>query len=431
MQSEAVSPASLEELGYSKNAKCRCCEAEALTTVMDFGDVPLAGGFLKEDQFEAEKLYPLTVAFCENCTLVQVPEEIAPEVLFKDYFYFSSAIGTLVEHCKKWAGDMYDAYLKDKENPSVFEIGCNDGVMLRPFAELGVKAVGVDPATNVVNSVEQDGFTIVNDFFSEEVADRILEEHGQFDAMTSSYSFAHIEDMASVGRGVAKLLKPDGVFAIEVYYLGTCMEEMQYDMIYHEHCNYYSLKALNHFLGIHGMEIFDVSFTPGVRSGAVRFFARHKGGRPEPISEAVKQMEQDEIVKGYEKAETYQSYMDKVEKTKTDLLAILDKAKEEGKTVIGYGASGRGTAIMSYCGINTNYLDYVVDDAPAKHGFFTPGTHVKIEAWDRVEEGDAPDYALLFAWSFSKEVMAKRAEYIENGGKFIVPLPEVKIVPEA
>ncbi len=429
MPFEVASTSNLQTQSYKKNTGCRCCAAKELKTVMDFGEVPLAGGFLKEDQFASEKLYPLTVAFCENCTLVQVPEVIPPEVLFKDYFYFSSAIGTLVEHCGKWARDMYEAYLKDRPNPSVFEIGCNDGVMLKPFSELGVKAVGVDPATNVVNSADQNGFTIMNDFFNEEVADRIVAEHGQFDAMTSSYSFAHIENMESVGRGVAKILKPDGVFAVEVYYLGTCMDEMQYDMIYHEHCNYYSLKSLNHFFGLHGMEIFDVSFTPGVRSGAVRFFARHKGGRPEPISESVREMERLEENKGFARAATYESYMDKVAKTKYDLLAVLDRIKSEGKTVIGYGASGRGTAIMSYCGIDGKYLDYVVDDAPAKHGFFTPGTHVKIEPWDRTQQGTAPDYALLFAWSFMKEVMAKRQGYLEQGGKFIVPLPEVKIVP--
>lgn len=398
-------------------------------TVIDFGSMPLAGGFLKEQDIPREQRYPLDIAFCENCTLLQVPVVIAPEVLFKDYFYFSSAIGTLVEHCSSWARQTYDRYLKEREQPSVFEIGCNDGVMLKPFAALGVTAVGVDPASNVVASVAQDGFTIVDAFLDEAVADVIEAQYGRFDVLLSSYSFAHIDNMTSVLRGVKKLLKEDGVFEFEVYYLGTTIEEMQYDMIYHEHCNYYSLSALEHFFEREDMEICDVTFTPGVRSGAVRFTARHKGGRPEPVSQAVLEMRAQEVRRGYGKRETFEAYGEKIQKTKTDLLAMLDDLKAQGKSIIGYGASGRGTMVMNYCGIDGRYLDYVVDDAPAKHGFFTPGMHVRIEPWERVEQGSRPDYALLFAWSFKKEVLAKRQAYIESGGKFIVPLPDVVIEP--
>jgi len=396
---------------------------------MDFGAMPLAGGFLKREQFAEEKLYPLHVAFCRACTLVQVPEAIPPATLFKDYFYFSSAIKTLVDHCTQWAGEVHERFLKNRSNPSVFEIGCNDGVMLKPFAALGVKAVGVDPATNVVNSVKQEGFTIINDFFNESVAKRVRAQHGQFDAITSSYSFAHIDDMISVGKGVAELLKDDGVFVFEVYYLGTLIEEMQYDMIYHEHCNYYSLKSLQSFLGQYSIEIFDTTFTPGVRSGAVRFFARKIGGRSEPISESVKAMERQEKEKGYYTEQTFVDYGKKIAQTKVELLSTLDKFKTQGKTIIGYGASGRGTMIMNYCGIDGQYLDYVVDDAPAKHGFYTPGTHVVIQPWEYTGQGKFPDYALLFAWSFMNEVLKKRTDYTAKGGKFIVPLPTVQIVP--
>lgn len=413
---------------YINHTTCRCCGGSNLVKVMDFGAMPLAGGFLRKDHIAQEKLYPLHVSFCRDCTLVQVPQAIPPEMLFKDYFYFSSAIKTLVEHCAAWAQETYDRFLKDRLNPSVFEIGCNDGVMLKPFAALGVKAVGVDPATNVVNSVKQEGFTIINDFFNEEAAKRVRKDHGQFDAITTSFSFAHIDDMVSVGRGVAELLKDDGVLMVEVYYLGTLMEELQYDMIYHEHCNYYSLKSLSNFLSRHGLGIFDIKFTPGVRSGAVRFYAQKKGGR-QTVTDAVAKMERDEVDKGYYKEETFMAYGKKIEGTKVALMDLLGKLKAEGKTIIGYGASGRGTMIMNYCGIDGRYLDYVVDDAPAKHGFYTPGTHVQIFPWEHTAQGKFPNYALLFAWSFMNEVLKKRADYTAAGGKFIVPLPIVSIVP--
>ncbi|MBI2482800.1 class I SAM-dependent methyltransferase [Candidatus Uhrbacteria bacterium] len=413
---------------YLAHTTCRFCNGSNLKQVLDFGNVPLAGGFLKPEQFAQEEYYPLDLKFCTDCTLVQVPNAVAGETLFKNYFYFSSKIQTLVTHCADFAKDVHTRFLAGKTDPSVFEIGCNDGVMLRPFAQLGVRAIGMDPASNVVASAQQDGFTIIDDFFGRDTAKRVRDQYGQFDAITTSYSFAHIDDMRSVMDGVDTLLKPDGVLVFEVYYLGTLMEEMQYDMIYHEHCSYYSLSAIQNFFGRYGMEVFDVYFTPGVRSGAARFYARRIGQRPEPVSDAVHAMAQKEKELGYDRAETCLAYGDRVAKTRTDLMALLEDLKRQGKTIIGYGASGRGTTIMNYCGIDGKYLDYVVDDAPAKHGFATPGTHVPIYPWSHVEQGPRPDYALLFAWSFMKEVVNKRADYLRAGGKFIVPLPEVKIV---
>jgi len=418
-----------KQLGkFTQRTACRFCESRKLVKVLDFGVVPLAGAFLKESEFVNEKFYPLELNFCKDCCLVQVSNVVPGEVLFKNYFYFSSAIKTLVDHMVNFAQETYERFLKDKRNPSVFEIGCNDGVMLKPFAKLGVKAVGIDPATNVVNSIDSKEIIIINDFFSEPVAKRILKDHGQFDAITSSYSFAHIDNMISVIKGIKALLKDDGVFIFEVYYLGTLIEEMQYDMIYHEHMSYYSLMALDNFLGDHGMEIFDTTFTPGVRSGAVRFYARNIGKRSDTISDSVKKMRNDEVSRGYDKEQTFINYAKKVEKTRAELLKVLDSLKRQGKVIIGYGASGRGTTIMNFCGIDGKYFDYVVDDAPAKHGFYTPGTHVAIKPWEMTIEGLFPEYALLFAWSFIEEVKKRRSDYLHQGGKFIVPLPEVNIV---
>ncbi|MHC4308397.1 MAG: class I SAM-dependent methyltransferase [Planctomycetota bacterium] len=413
---------------FIRRSDCRFCQSRDMVTMLDFGNVPLAGGFLKESDFTEEKFFPLDLNFCNECSLVQVSNVVSAKTMFKNYFYFSSSIKTLVEHMKDYAKEVNERFLEDRTNPSVFEIGCNDGVMLKPFTAMGVKAVGVDPATNVVNSIDSNDITVINDFFSEKVALEIKEKYGLFDALVSSYSFAHIDNMVDIMKGIKCLLKEDGVFVFEVYYLGTLIDEMQYDMIYHEHLSYYSLKALTLFLKRFGMEIFDMTFTPGVRSGAVRFYAKNIGKRSEEISANITDLAELEAKKGFDKVDTFLGYAQKVNNTREMLMALLSKLKNEGKTIIGYGASGRGTTIMNYCGIDNRHLDYVVDDAPAKHGFFTPGTHVPIKSWDFTKQSKFPDYALLFAWSFINEVKKKRMNYLKQGGHFIVPLPEVKVI---
>lgn len=362
--------------------------------------------------------------------MVQVSNVVSAEVLFKNYFYFSSSIKTLVDHFYDFAQEINERFLKEIKQPLVFELGCNDGVLLKPLAAMGAKAIGVDPATNVVNSINSKAITGINDFFTERLARQIKEEYGTFDAFVSSYSFAHIDDMVDIMKGIKLLLKEEGVFIFEVYYLGTLIDEMQYDMIYHEHLSYYSLKALTIFLKRFGMEIFDVKFIPGVRSGAARFYARNIGKRHEKISSTVTKLAEYEKKKCFEDVETYLDYARKVNDTREQLLALLGSLKAQDKKIIGYGASGRGTTIMTYCGIDNRYLDYVVGDAPAKNGFFTPGTHVPIKLWDFNNKHTLPDYALLFAWSFINEVKKKRSDYLKQGGKFIVPLPEVKVVSE-
>lgn len=416
---------------FVRRKNCRFCQSTDLTTILDFGYVPLAGGFLKKEEFKNEKFYPLDLSFCRECSLIQVANVVSAEVLFKEnYFYFSSSIKTLVKHFEEFALEVNEKFIKGKNDASAFEFGCNDGVLLKPLAALGIRAIGVDPAKNVVKTIDSTDITVINDFFTERTANQIKNKYGQFDLVLSSYSFAHIDDMVDVMNGVKGLLKDDGVFIFEVYYLGTLLDEMQYDMIYHEHMSYYSLMALEKFLKKFDMEIFDIKFVPGVRSGAARFYAKKIGKRNENISSSVIELRQVEKKKGYDKVDTYLGYAGKVKNTKEQLLKVLDHLKSERKTIVGYGASGRGTTIMNYCGIGGQYLDYVVDDAPAKFGFFTPGTHVPIKSWDFTKESKFPDAVLLFAWSFIDEVKRRRQDYLKQGGKFIVPLPEVRIVSE-
>ena len=428
MSGVVQAPTTRERPPYVQHDTCRFCQGKRLATILDFGVVPLAGAFLKEEQIPEEQRYPLQVCFCHDCTLVQVVNAIAADVLFSNYFYFSSAIQTLVQHFEQFAQELVERFLKP--GMLAMEIGCNDGVFLKPLSVRGIRCLGVDPATNVVHSIRSADFSVLNDFFGERVAATLRDQHGQADAILSSYSFAHIDDMQDVMRGVKVLLKPEGVFVFEVFYLPILLEELQYDMIYHEHFSYYSLIVLERFFARFDMEVFDVKTIPGVRAGTMRFYVRTIGQRKEPVSSGVQALRERERALGLDQFETYATFAQRVHRSRTELLELLEQLKRQGKRIIGYGASGRATTIMNFCGIDVRFLDYVVDDAPAKQGFYTPGTHLLIKPWAATDTPPRPDYALAFAWSFIDEVIRRRADYIQQGGKFIVPLPRVRMVPE-
>lgn len=401
--------------------------------IIDFGNVPLAGGFHKASStaadLAAEKLYPLEICHCEDCHLVQVNNAIPGEVLFKDYFYFSSAIKTLADHFKNYAQELKNSF-PDPKSTTIVELGCNDGVFLKPLREAGFNAIGIDPADNVVKPLIDAGFPIINDFFTQKSVQKVIERYGHADAILTSNSFAHIDDMQEVMTAVKNLLKPDGYLAFEVHYLGILLKEMQYDMMYHEHINYYSLLAIDKMAEIYGMEVFDIHFIP-IHAGSIRFSLQNKGTGKRKISAKVTDLRAEELSLGLNKRETYLAFGDKVARTKTELLKLLDKIKAEGKSVMGYGASGRATALSAYCGLKSNYLSGVIDDAPAKQGAFTPGNHIKIQDSSILKTAQRPDYILLFAWAFAKEICSKNQDYFKSGGKFIVPLPEVRLIDQA
>lgn len=411
--------------------RCSFCDSAAMSLIMDFGRVALAGAFLKPDQFATERKYPLPLYFCADCFALQVTEKVSASVLFEDYFYFSSSIGTLRDHFKGYAKEMTERFI-EPSRAAVLEFGCNDGVLLRPLADQGIRTViGVDPATNVVRTIGDPRVTVVNDFFTEPVAERIVAEHGRMDMVMANNVYAHIPDIQGITRAVRTVLADDGVFVFEVHYLGKVVDEMQYDMIYHEHLYYYSLlSAINHFAR-YDMVVFDIKPVP-IHAGSMRFYVCKRGSRrARAVARAVTRLREEELARGFDRKETFAHFAADVADTRSRLVELLDRLRGEGKRVAGYGASGRANTIIQYCGISHDHMEYMIDDAPAKAGFYTPGSHFLIHPSSILRREPPPDYLLVFAWSFLDEIARKIPDYFERGGRMIVPLPEVRVLPAA
>jgi len=367
----------------------------------------------------------LELALCENCLLLQSVVAIDKKTLFKKYFYFSSAIKTLSNYFEVISEGIKNNFTNPKDK-FIVEIGSNDGILLEKLSKSGFKTLGVDPATNVVKSVKKN-VNIINDFFTEKLSKKISKKYGKADVIVSFNTLAHIEDMHDVIKGIKHLLKKDGFLEFGVHYLGNLIKEKQYDMIYHEHQYYYSLLALINFLEIYDMEIFDVKRIR-MHAGSIIFFVQNKKYGTRKIAENVMQLKNKEIEQGLDKIKTYSNFMKSIEKSKTDLIKIIKKLRKEKKRIVGYGASGRGTTIMNYAGLTSELLDCVIDDAPGKQGAYTPGNHLKIYPSNILYKKNKPDYVLLFAWSFFEEIENKHKEFINKGGKFIIPLPKVRII---
>lgn len=418
----------VRSLSVIQSTCCSFCNSKAMTEIMNFGDVALAGGFLRQDQFAGELYYPLRLYFCSDCFAVQIIDKVSAAVLFQDYFYFSSSIRTLREHFIDYAAEVTSRFLTP-ESATVIEFGCNDGVLLRPLADQKIRTViGVDPATNIVNTINDPRITIINDFFNEKVAKEIVAKHGKADMVVANNVYAHIPDIQGITRAIRDVLNDEGIFVFEVHYLGKVINNFQYDMIYHEHLYYYSLlSAMKHFER-YGMIVFDVKPVP-IHAGSMRFYVCKKGSKHgSSVSPEVTVLQNEELDKGFHLAETFVRFASDVAARKAALMALLNELKGKGHTIAGYGASGRANTIIQYCGINHSHLDYMIDDAPAKSGFYTPGSHFKIHPSSILEQPDPPDYLLIFAWSFLDEIRKRNQKYLDNGGRMIVPLPEVKVI---
>jgi len=409
-------------INYKARTNCAFCEGTSLEEIIDFGEVALAGGFLKPEKFAAEQRFPLRVHFCRDCYALQVLDIIDPEILFADYFYFSSAIQSLRDHFIDYADEVVPRFL-DPANATAVEIGCNDGILLKPIADHGVrKVIGVDPATNIVRTINDPRITIVNSFFSSAVASQIRAEHGPAQLIVANNVYAHIPEINDVTHGVAGLLDEDGVFVFEAHYLGSVVKGLQYDMIYHEHLYYYSLISLEKHMARHGLVVFDVKAI-SIHGGSMRFYVCRKTSKPAQVL----RLHKEEMEQGYNRVECFEQFAGQIAQRKNLLMALLEEARRKGLHVAGYGASGRANTIIQYCGITAEHVEFIVDDASAKWGYYTPGSHIEVRSREQLT-ASPPDYLLVFAWSYLNEIAKKCKDYLDRGGKLLTPLPEVRQV---
>lgn len=410
---------------FKHNDTCRFCGSTDLVKFIEMGSMPLAGGFLREDDIPNEKLYPLDVYFCNECKLVQLLDVVPKETLFEEYFYMSSTTKTLSQHFVNLAELLKERFLS--QDSFVVEIGSNDGVFLKPLKSLGIRSLGFEPAKNIAKVAKSYGLKIVNDYFTEKSAVEVAKKEGEADLVSASNVFAHIEDLHDVVKGVKAVMKEDGVFVFEVHYLLDLIEKMQYDTIYHEHLYYHSLIALEIFFKKFGMEIFDVQRIP-IHEGSIRVFVKNSSNKKFKISPAVASLASFERKRDLDVASTFVKFGEDVGAHRTKLVSLLKKIKSERKKIIGYGAPGRGNTLLNYCKIGKDFLDYVTDESPTRQGKFIPGMHIPIISPVNIKK-TKPDFALMLAWSYMDEILSKEQEFMKRGGKFLVPLPSPKIIP--
>lgn len=405
---------------------CRFCGG-ALHDFVDLGMSPLCESFLAADQLDTEeRFYPLKVLVCEACYLAQVKEYVTPEKIFREYAYFSAYSHAWLDHAKRYT-DMAVERFRLARDSRVVELASNDGYLLQFFVQKGYSVLGIDPAENVAKAAEARGVPTLTRFFDLGMA-RELAAGGTFaDLIIGNNVLAQVPDLNGFLAGVPVLLKPRGVATFEFPHLLRLIEENQFDTIYHEHFSYFSLMTIERILASHGLRVFDVEelWTHG---GSLRLYVCHADNAAQPTLTSVGALVERESRAGLCNLATYSAFSEQVKETKRRLLDFLIGAKRAGKSVVGYGAPGKGNTLLNYCGIRTDFVDYTVDRNPYKHGKFLPGTHIPVYPPERIAE-TRPDYLLILPWNLKDEIIEQMAFIREWGGQFVVPIPEAKIFP--
>ena len=408
---------------YKTTNSCRSCNSPNLKQLVEFGPTTIADKLLKENMLNGnEKKVPLSLVTCQDCSLVQIKEEVNPVVLFQDdYPYYSSISESLISHFEKSAMEIIASRELDK-NSFVVEAASNDGYMLQHFVRKGIKVLGIDPASGPGSVAEQKGIKTIVDFFGISMAESIVRKHGKVDVFLANNVLAHVPDLNGFVEGIRKLLKDNGIAVIEAPYLLDLVGNCAFDTIYHQHLCYFSLTALQSLFNRHGLYLNDLKHVE-LHGGTIRMFIEPF---PNPSYTVLDYMKQEQNLDLHSPA-FYKRFVERINFLKEELLDLLEHLRAQGKSIAGYGAAAKANTLLSYFGIGKNYLEYIADASKYKQGLYFSGNHLPIVPPSRLTE-DRPDYVLLLAWNFSDEIIKQQKEYRDHGGKFIVPIPEIKIV---
>ena len=407
-----------------RKTNCRYCKEVLPAPFLDLGYSPLANSFLPKEERGEEFKCPLSLARCPRCGLIHLSHVVPPDLMFAHYLYVSSTTQTFKKHFAEYAKSAKKR-LQKKEDVLAVDVGSNDGLLLSCYRDEGMRIVGVDPAKNLAEEANEKGLTTLCDYFGEKSVQTILKNHGKADIISANNVFAHIDDIHNVLTSVNQLLSEKGILIIEFPYLVTMIEEMLFDMVYHEHLSYIAINPLQTVLNDFKLEIFAIEEVAS-HGGSLRVFIQ-KQGAGYTISKEVGKFKSEEIKKGYMDQAIYNEFSKRVAQVKEKLTQFVQDAKSKGKTIAGYGAPAKSTTIISFCGFNPSQISYIVDDNPLKQNRLSPGARIPIVSSQALKENPT-DYIIIFAWNFAEEIVKKLEPLRKKGVKFIVPLPEPRII---